>query len=594
LFFERNMTNEIVQAVKSDDVDEISRYLFDVSGAAALQAIDANEKSADAESLIPVAGNSPNMTDGTSKRTTLLHWAAYLGYLEMVRLLLSHPDADKEPREADGKTPLHWAAFEGHEEVAVALVAAGASLSAADSLHHTPAHLAIMHNHAGMAERVFTNYAAAIATPQPMAVHHRSAPRRHTPRRLHSIDDVTPIANAAHVSAETSATPAAAGVDVEGNETQFELEEAQRANQRQLEETRREMASDDISAEGSKVGEDSPEPAPVAIDEDVDEEPRRASQSEEVSPAAEREQLLTSRTYVDDTVSARIAEARQRVEADAAADGTLEDDEVADGSRPRSALDAMLHDDRAAELEAEERAMLREERRLDRAERRLARQEVRRVQRGEWLEQIMRLAALRHDVPKGDVVRIMSDAAKTYYAAQDHSISAPSSEYDASQQPRDAPPQPQEQLEYYEGEPQPMGDAAIPRNGSGLPEPQRRHNEVPVFQMRWAGQRPPSQAASSRATSARSGRRADERPPWDYEVDDYSQGYGTQASTVRSQSSGTGVRVPSTRFPPEIEPRAMLHLPRTRSTKPKWRPPATSRIERTEITANKISKHVQR
>ncbi len=77
-----------------------------------------------------------------------LHWAAYKGYSDTVRLLLvlgaSWGIADKE-----GCTPLHWAAIRGNGEVCTLLLQGGSPslLKQPDVTGSTPAQLAVEKNH---------------------------------------------------------------------------------------------------------------------------------------------------------------------------------------------------------------------------------------------------------------------------------------------------------------------------------------------------------------------------------------------------------------------------------------------------------------
>lgn len=79
---------------------------------------------------------------------TPLHWAAYKGYADTIRLLLvlnaQYSVADKE-----GCTPLHWAAIKGNGEAATVLLQGGSAtlLGAKDVTGSTPAQLAIEKGH---------------------------------------------------------------------------------------------------------------------------------------------------------------------------------------------------------------------------------------------------------------------------------------------------------------------------------------------------------------------------------------------------------------------------------------------------------------
>ncbi|XP_010268638.1 PREDICTED: probable protein S-acyltransferase 23 isoform X2 [Nelumbo nucifera] len=72
-----------------------------------------------------------------------LHWAAYKGYADTVRLLLFR-DANQGRQDKEGCTPLHWAAIRGNVEVCTVLVHAGTKqeLTVKDNAGFTPSQLA--------------------------------------------------------------------------------------------------------------------------------------------------------------------------------------------------------------------------------------------------------------------------------------------------------------------------------------------------------------------------------------------------------------------------------------------------------------------
>ncbi|OAY45293.1 probable protein S-acyltransferase 23 isoform X1 [Manihot esculenta] len=72
-----------------------------------------------------------------------LHWAAYKGYADTVRLLLFR-DASQERQDREGCTPLHWAALRGNIEACTVLVHAGTKkeLTVKDKAGFTPVQLA--------------------------------------------------------------------------------------------------------------------------------------------------------------------------------------------------------------------------------------------------------------------------------------------------------------------------------------------------------------------------------------------------------------------------------------------------------------------
>ncbi|XP_020591875.1 protein S-acyltransferase 24 [Phalaenopsis equestris] len=77
-----------------------------------------------------------------------LHWAAYKGFADSIRLLL-FLDAYRGRPDKEGCTPLHWAAIRGNLEAATVLVQAGKKedLMVTDNTGSTPAQLAADKNH---------------------------------------------------------------------------------------------------------------------------------------------------------------------------------------------------------------------------------------------------------------------------------------------------------------------------------------------------------------------------------------------------------------------------------------------------------------
>ena len=77
-----------------------------------------------------------------------LHWAAYKGYADTIRLLLFR-DASQGRQDKEGCTPLHWAALRGHSEACAVLVHAGTKeeLMVKDKAGFTPVQLAYDKGH---------------------------------------------------------------------------------------------------------------------------------------------------------------------------------------------------------------------------------------------------------------------------------------------------------------------------------------------------------------------------------------------------------------------------------------------------------------
>ena len=87
-------------------------------------------------------------TDGR----TPLHWAAYKGFADSIRLLL-FMDADQMRQDREGCTPLHWAAIKGNAEAVYLLTQAGGvpALTVRDNTGSTPTQLAQEKKHTMLA-----------------------------------------------------------------------------------------------------------------------------------------------------------------------------------------------------------------------------------------------------------------------------------------------------------------------------------------------------------------------------------------------------------------------------------------------------------
>ncbi|XP_071729575.1 protein S-acyltransferase 24-like [Rutidosis leptorrhynchoides] len=88
----------------------------------------------------------PDVPDNEGR--TPLHWAAYKGFADCIRLLL-FLDAHRGRQDKEGCTPLHWAAIRGNLEACTVLVQAGKKddLIVTDKTGLTPAQLASDKNH---------------------------------------------------------------------------------------------------------------------------------------------------------------------------------------------------------------------------------------------------------------------------------------------------------------------------------------------------------------------------------------------------------------------------------------------------------------
>jgi len=86
-----------------------------------------------------------NARDGVLGSTSL-HWAAWMGHDDVVRLLVAS-GADVNAKNNLGLTPLHWAAQKGHRNAAELLVASGAVVDAKENGGSTPLHRAAWKGH---------------------------------------------------------------------------------------------------------------------------------------------------------------------------------------------------------------------------------------------------------------------------------------------------------------------------------------------------------------------------------------------------------------------------------------------------------------
>ncbi|KAM0497400.1 hypothetical protein ACHAP8_006892 [Fusarium lateritium] len=92
-------------------------------------------------------GADVSTTTGTSERTAL-HWAADLGDLEAVKILISH-GSNVEAQTIQGSGPLHLAVDNGNVQVIQALLEADASIQGVDGEGWSPLHVACRRGHEG-------------------------------------------------------------------------------------------------------------------------------------------------------------------------------------------------------------------------------------------------------------------------------------------------------------------------------------------------------------------------------------------------------------------------------------------------------------
>ena len=99
-----------------------------------------------------------NVADTTG--STVLHWAAEEGNMEVAGLLLEHR-ADLNPRREDGCTPLHTAAVKGHSALAALLCEHGAAVNPYDDQGNMPLHVAAFRGYSEVAS-VLLNHRAEV------------------------------------------------------------------------------------------------------------------------------------------------------------------------------------------------------------------------------------------------------------------------------------------------------------------------------------------------------------------------------------------------------------------------------------------------
>ncbi|GAI46299.1 unnamed protein product, partial [marine sediment metagenome] len=98
----------------------------------------------DAESVKAFLKKDPNLISALAANTGLsaLHWAAYQGHLDVIKLLIEN-GADvnvrctNEDKTINGITPLFWAISRGHENAAELLINKGADVNARNKLRET-------------------------------------------------------------------------------------------------------------------------------------------------------------------------------------------------------------------------------------------------------------------------------------------------------------------------------------------------------------------------------------------------------------------------------------------------------------------------
>jgi serine/threonine protein kinase/ankyrin repeat protein len=131
----RGNVQQLLDALRNvDDINCVNRQGFTALMMAA------SHRARDCMQLLIERGIDVNAR-GKSKYTPL-HWMAYCGYNEELRLLLA-AGADLKARDMSrGQTPLHWALRQKHLKTASMLLESGANANALDNTHRSPLHVA--------------------------------------------------------------------------------------------------------------------------------------------------------------------------------------------------------------------------------------------------------------------------------------------------------------------------------------------------------------------------------------------------------------------------------------------------------------------
>ncbi|EPE30107.1 Ankyrin repeat-containing protein [Glarea lozoyensis ATCC 20868] len=82
-----------------------------------------------------------------SDKGTPLHWAAWHGYDQIVKLILATEGVEIDVKYSSNSTPLHWAAEGGRASIVSMLLKSGAKINAVDVRKWTPLHKAAWHGH---------------------------------------------------------------------------------------------------------------------------------------------------------------------------------------------------------------------------------------------------------------------------------------------------------------------------------------------------------------------------------------------------------------------------------------------------------------
>jgi hypothetical protein len=306
-------------------------------------------------------------------------------------------------------------------------------------------------------------------------------------------------------------------------------------------------------------------------------------------------------------------------------------------------VDDELRHERFINAERERHAIEREQRRMERLENKVARKEARRQRRAAWLEQVMRLAASSHDIPREDYLALMEQVASSFILASrstsERDPRSGSSAPPSRSRSRATTGDSRAHSDYEDGDehlvtrhPLTQTTGEQPRDPHALPQPHgvgRQHHRDPHHRdgddveadnsgSRLLNNVPPlslahwrTQLAQHAAARGVTSQPATGRGP---------AGFGAAAPPLSSRSTrpsvrsaSNKVREPATRYPPDLEPTQPLTFLRDRRTRSRsaaqrrsqsarsgegndadgvlapWRPPAASYVERTDIRACQLT-----
>ena len=93
-----------------------------------------------------------------------VHYAAYFGLKDILRLLLVKPKVDPDTKDSDGRTPLSWAAENGHEAAVKLLLETGkVDVDSKDQYNFTPLSVAAENGHEAVVKLLLVSYKLLLA-----------------------------------------------------------------------------------------------------------------------------------------------------------------------------------------------------------------------------------------------------------------------------------------------------------------------------------------------------------------------------------------------------------------------------------------------